>query len=357
VSYDLRSVVPGGDRPKGFAPYAPRRHVLTVERIIGLYEEMEAGDALPMGPRQCGYRLKERYPGEYAKAGGAGVVSFESLERIIMRLQQEEKLAFEWVADASAAASVIGGYHDPGHYLRSLPDYERDPRQDQPVVVEIYAEARETLPLIERVAGDRGVRVYSRGGSAGPGLAYRVAARAVRRAVAWGQSTHVLGIVDFDLAGIRNVLRPHVEQLSAFTYGTDPRGHDEDGTVLVVAHDGQTMNSVGTATLRFEHLLLTPEDALGIVETDHDRQRIEEYLASGKDLWSRDLELLDGVRKIETEAFDPRELRERVVTAIESVLDLQVLQEVRERGEQEARVISRGLRALAERFDQGARES
>ena len=45
-------------------------------------------------------------------------------------------------------------------------------------MIEVYAEARETLPLIERVAAEQGVFVYSGGGSGGPKLAYGVAVRA-----------------------------------------------------------------------------------------------------------------------------------------------------------------------------------
>ena len=60
--------------------------------------------------------------------------------------------------------------------------------------------------------------------------------------------------------------------------------------------------------------------ALGLVRGARDRERIEAYSASGETLWSRDLDLLDDVQKIEMEAFDPVELRDLVVGAIESVI-------------------------------------
>jgi hypothetical protein len=192
----VRRVVPGGDRPKGFAPYAPREahNRLTAARILDLYEEMRAADALPLGPRQVGYRLKESFAGEYVKdlkdkqEGEKGVTTFEMIERLIVRLAQAERLPFDWIADASAVEHDPGGYDNPADYLRNLPWCERDLRQRQTVVVEIYAETRETLPLIERIAADRGVRVYSGGGSVGPKRAVNTARRALERAVRFGQS-------------------------------------------------------------------------------------------------------------------------------------------------------------------------
>ena len=352
---DLRSIRPGGDRPKGFAPYAPRgQNAVTEQRTLDLYAEMSAADALPLGPRQCAYRLKERFPGEYAKHGEDGATSFRMVERIVMRLQQARRLPFAWVADASSVVAAPGGWADPGDYLANLPNYERDLRQRQPVVVEIYAEARETLPLIRRVAAERGVLVYSGGGSVGPGLAYRVAGRAVTRAVKHGQSTLLLGIADLDLAGIRNVLRPHVENLAAFLHGTT------EGAVVVAAaaeENGPPLTLAATvASGTFGHLALTPEQALALdlIETEADREAVSAFVASGTNLWSRDLDLLDGVQKIETEALDPRDLRDLVATALDDVIDAEALDAVRAQADAEREELAVGLDALAAKYREGA---
>ena len=102
-----------------------------------------AADALPFGPRACGYRLKENYPGEYGKG------DFKRIEEIIKRLAQADKIPFGWVADASAVTYGVGSDSSPVDFLRHAHElYERDLRDGQPVVIEIVAEARETLPLI-----------------------------------------------------------------------------------------------------------------------------------------------------------------------------------------------------------------
>ena len=357
---DLRNIRPGGDRPKGFAAYRPRgQNALTERRILDLYAEMHAADALPLGPRQVGYRLKERFPGEYAKNPRAGETSFKMVERIVMRLQQARRLRFAWVADASSVVLDPGGWDDPADYLATLPDYERDLRQRQPVVMEIPAEARETLPLIRRVAGERGVLVYSGGGSVGPNLAHRAAGRAVLRAVQRGQSTHFAAITDFDLAGVRNVLRPHVENLSAFLHGTDRRHGDEPGPRVVAAQnsEGATVTMPKTsAVATFEHLALTPEQALALdlIEAAHDREQIQAYVASGTDLWNRDLDLLDGVQKVETEALDPRDLRDLVIAAIDGVVDATALNAVQAEAERERDELAVGLDALIAKYEEGA---
>lgn len=315
----LDAIVPmPGGRPKGLVPYRPQgKSRVAISRVLRVYSDMESADALPLGPRQCGYRLKETYPGEYAKK------DFEGFGDKIVRLQQSGDLPWSWVADGSAVTYEPGGWESPASFLADVPGmYERDRTVGQPVVAEIFTEARETLPLIRRLAGERGVTAYSGGGSCGPNLARKAAARALRRAVARGQSTVFFGVCDFDLPGVKNILRPHIENVSAFLYGTA-------GNRLVIA----TKNDAGefvcmadtgcTATLR--HLALTAEMAERLAEDDTDRARIRRYIASGADIWSRDLDLLQGVQKIETEALDPVQLRDLVIAAIDATLDTEAL--------------------------------
>jgi hypothetical protein len=301
-------------RPKGLKPYRPQSKTrITVDRILALYEEMEQADALPVGPRTTGYRLKEFYVGEYTKA------DFDHLGEKVKRLQQAGRLPWSWVADASAVTFEALGYRDPLTFLRDAADsyYRRDLRENQPVVIEVYCEARETLGMIRRVAAQRGVTVYSGGGSCGPNIAYKPAVRALRRAVEFGQSTLILGICDFDQAGIKNVMRPHLEHLAAFLYGT--AGNEE-----VLAIDGRSIMETD-ASVSFRHLALTPDLALNIVEDLHDRDRIEDYMLSGHDVWSRDLDLLADVQKIETEALNPAEMRNLVVRELDAALDQDAL--------------------------------
>ena len=84
--------------------------------------------------------------------------------------------------------------------------------------------------------------------------------RALVRAVERGQSTHLLGICDFDLHGIRNILRPHLENVAAFLYGTS-------GNTEVLSLYGKQMFDCPGVTVTFEHVALTPEMALTLVDS------------------------------------------------------------------------------------------
>jgi hypothetical protein len=56
---------------------------------------------------------------------------------------------------------------------------------------------------------------------------------------------------------------------------------------------------------------------------------IERYRDSGEDLWNRELDRLKGVQKIETEALDPRLLRQLVSEALDEALDQEHLEATR----------------------------
>jgi hypothetical protein len=58
--------------PKGIVPYKPRSAArLGIKRdVLAMYERLAAADALPVGPRQIGYRLKEEHG--YTKANFKG---------------------------------------------------------------------------------------------------------------------------------------------------------------------------------------------------------------------------------------------------------------------------------------------
>lgn len=337
-------------RPKGLAPYRPQaRTRATVDRIGELYERMRAADALPFGPRQVGYRLKELFPGQYAKdedkKAPAGAIRFKSVEEIVKRMQQGGLLPWRWVSDASAVTYEVGGWRTLDDYVKEAPDrFGRDRRAGQRIVVELYAEAKETLPLIHRLGVERGVTVYSGSGSAGPNLARKVASRALHRAVEYDQATLLFGVCDFDQAGIRNVLRPHVEHVSSFLYGT--AGNEN----VLGSPAGPETELVTMAELNpeveFRQLALTPEQALAMVDSDQDQAAVRRYLDSGTCSWSRDLDLLDGVQKVELEALDPVELRRIVVEAIDAALDGDQLRRVEAEETEQRSLIADALAGL-----------
>jgi hypothetical protein len=333
------STVSSTDAPKGFAPYQPYAKTrLLVDRIMERYELLRDQDALPAGPRTIGYRLEETHRGEYGKA------DFPNIDRVIKRLNQSGALPFEWVADASGLMHEADGWDSPVEFLRDAHElFGRDRRDGQPVVPEVACEARGTLGLILRLGQDRGVTVYSGGGSSGPGFARKVASRALRRAVEHGQDTLILGLGDFDQAGIKSIMRPHIEHVSAFLYGTA-------GNTQVLGYRGKTMADTG-CEVRFRHLGLTPQMALERAETadlsQADCDGIAAYAASGTGLWDRDLSLLDGVAKFELEALDPAELRALLVDALDGVLDQGELDRVADEEDTQRDGLADRLAALA----------
>jgi hypothetical protein len=143
------------DAPKGYAPYQPyAKTKLLAARIMECYQLLRDQDALPAGPRTIGYRLKETYRGQYAKAG------FPNIDRVIKRLNQAGTLPFEWVADGSGGTHEADGWDGPVEFLRDAHIlFDRDRRDGQPVVAEVACEARGTLGLILRLRsrsrGDR----------------------------------------------------------------------------------------------------------------------------------------------------------------------------------------------------------
>jgi hypothetical protein len=328
--------------PKGLVPYTPYAKTKSiVTRILDLYEHLYDADALPVGPRTVGYRLKETYVGEYTKD------DFRKIEIALKRLAQSGRLPWEWIADASSVTFQDRGWSDTASFLSGVHrSYRRDRTERQTIAVEVYSEARESSALIRQVCADRGVTAYSGGGSCGPNLASKVATRALHRAVDHGQSTVILGVCDFDQPGIRTVLRPHIEHVAAFLYGTDPKNKQ------ILASNGIAVEDTD-ATVSFKHLALTPEMAHGLAETGRDRERIEAYIASGIDMWDRDLDLLDGVQKIETEALDPVHLRDLVVTAIEDIIDVDQLDALVREERQERDELEKQLRVASRALAQG----
>lgn len=339
----LCSIQPNGTGvPKGLVPYAPYAKTKpTVGHILDLYARLHEADALPVGPRTVGYRLKETYVGRYTKA------DFPKIETVVKRLQQSGQLPWEWVADGSAVTFEDEGWRDQAGFLRDAHTlFRRDRTEGQPTVVEVYSEARESSALIRQVCAARGVTAYSGGGSCGPNMARKAAVRALHRAVDHGQSTLILGVCDFDQPGIRGVLRPHIEHVAAFLYGIDDRNDQ------VVASGGVGIEDTD-AQVSFRQLALTPELVSELAETDLDRERIAAYIASGTDVWDRDLGLLDDVQKIETEALDPVQLRGLVVEAINDVLDLEQLDRVRSEERRDRADLESRLRVVCDGLNQG----
>ena len=149
------------------------------------------------------------------------------------------------------------------------------------------------------------------------------------------QRTLILGVGDLDLAGVQNVMRPHIEHVGAFL-----RGFAEE----------QKLNDpygMAATILDFQRVAITVERALDLAPAlpsfgEAERASLVAYAASGDDDWTRDVRLLK--TKIEVEALGAQRLREAVTTAIEDTLDTDVLEEAHEQAKVEADRVT-GMRA------------
>src|SRR5262249_48779046 len=156
-------------------------------------------------------------------------------------------------------------------------------------------------------------------GSGGPDLARKVATRIWERCWEQGedgraqlQRTLLLGVGDLDLAGVRNVMRPHVEHVGAFLLGFAERAFPQ--------RDKDERRQLVGEMLGFQRVAVTPAQAIALDLPDVDNDALRAYGESGGDDWSRDLKLL--TEKVEVEALGPQRLREAVTEAIEDALDM-----------------------------------
>jgi hypothetical protein len=104
------------------------------------------------------------------------------------------------------------------------------------------------------------------------------------------------------------------------TVSLKPDSHAPGGVTL----PSSSADEAGAAVSRF-----------ALADTEAELERVRLYLDSGR-----------GPRKIEAEALDPRDLRARVIAAIESTLDLDALEAVREQAEDERQTLGSSLEEI-----------
>ena len=341
--------------PKGFASYTPRGWKAGIEQdVLLLIAELEEADALPVGPRTVGYRLsmRENVSGlRYVKTNyGAdgrpservvpGFATFKDVEDMVKRLRQAERLDWDAISDGSAVEYPVAGSASLEKFLAELIEhpYQRDLRQGQPVVVEIYSESAELTPLIRRVAAEYGVRVYSGRGSGGPDVALGTAISAWNRSL-YHQRTLIFGIGDLDYDGVAGVMRPHVEHVGQFLGGIAERqGGDPEDTARM---------------LDFRRIAITPEQAITIAEGLNDPlgvYALRAYRDSGGNDWERDADLLKFAPKTEVEALDPVALQDLIRAEIEDILDLDLIRSLRDQETSEGEWLKAELRSLRDRL-------
>lgn len=278
-------------RVRGLAPWKPQaRTRLLLGQLLAVLEEY--ADYLPLTLRQVFYRLVGTV--DYPKDERA----YDRLGELLNRARRGGVVPFDSIRDDGATVVTPDGFSGKPEFWANVAAwadaYRRDLLIGQPVAVELWVEAAGMVPQVARVADDYGVPVYSSGGFDSVTVRHETA----RRIVARHRPTVMLNIGDHDPSG-GAIVDSFAGDVAAFCADYSRPGN-----------------------LTVERLVVTPEQIA--------RYGLPSSPAKVTDKrgdWSGGT--------VQAEALSPVELAAEVRAGLESVLDLEVLAEVRRAGEAE----------------------
>lgn len=202
-------------RPRGYAEWieTPRNaHAFdTIRDVQEILEEYRAH--LPMTVRQVFYRL-------------VGAYGFEKTEKAYGRLcewmvkaRRSQIIGFDVIRDdGNLSEGGDYGYDAPADFVdvikRSASGYSRPKRQGQPHRVELWCEAKGMVPMLARAARPYGVEVIATGGFSSVTTTYDLAQRAIEDKT----PLVVLHAGDFDPSG-ESIFDAISEDARAFVVG------------------------------------------------------------------------------------------------------------------------------------------
>jgi hypothetical protein len=207
------SVRPRGPLP-GWRPSTDRQRAVLAD-LQARYAQHAAEDTLPRSGRGIFYHLRPAGLGHgvtYTKptdarpgrSFGPMEASPDTVQEVLLLARRAGLIPEEWVADARAPeplGPVV--YDDAADFAATVAAEARgfrlDAQRGQPRHVELWCEAEDLGPRLERVAQPYGVYVYPSGGYGGLKGRRVLAARAARREV----PTVVLAVTDLDRHGRR----------------------------------------------------------------------------------------------------------------------------------------------------------
>lgn len=294
-------------RPRGFAPWNPqaksRAIIAQVEEVLSEYQ-----DQLPLTVRQVFYRLVGAHG--YAKTE----LAYNRLAEKLVRARRAGMIPFEAIRDDGATEAWPSGFHGLPGFWRAIRErartYRRDRLADQPVALEVWAEAAGMVPQLARVAGPYGVPVLSSSGFD----SLTVKHAAAERFVHGERHTVVLSIGDLDPSGV-SIFEAAAEDVLAFVEGSVP--------------------------VEFVRVAVTREQA--------ERYDLPSSPAKSTDRRSA---WRDGDETVQAEALSPADLASELDEAIRGHLDLDRLDETRElEADERARLTSRVEELLAAEED------
>jgi hypothetical protein len=288
-------------RPKGFAPWKPQKKT---ETLLGDVEQVleEYRSYLPMTVRQVFYRLV-----------GLGYAKSESFYNKVQdacnRGRRSGRISFSHIRDDGvsrhAGENPSSCYESPLEYYETYEEignyYKRSWHADQPAYVAILCEASGMVPMVARAVRDYRVPVASSSGFDSLTVKHDLFTDALERYRSFGQRTVLLHLGDHDPSGWW-IHKSMAEDLGAFCTG-HPNAPDDLIDLRRTALTPRQIRELGI------------EPDVKQPTGDHAKEFVDRGLAPSAQL----------------EAIPPDTLSELVRHAVESTLDLEVLEESRDR--------------------------
>jgi hypothetical protein len=231
-------------RPRGplihWWPRRARQKAILAD-LIARYEQHEADDTLPRGPRGIFYDLRPNGMGNgvtYRKPDSQhpvrakfGLPGFgpmeahpESVREVLVLARRAGIIPEHWVADGRAPTPLVPSFDTSAEGVAELiawqvrnarENFTLDPQRGQPIFIEVLCEPEDLMPRFQRVAAPFGVPIYSGAGFDGLKGKREIAERAMQR----DRPTVVLHVGDRDDHG-ENIYRAAAEDAIAWADGT-----------------------------------------------------------------------------------------------------------------------------------------
>lgn len=279
-------------RPRGFAPWNPKPETQALlQTIDSIFDEYSA--QLPLTNRQIFYRL-------------VGTIGYEKTEKgyarlceTLSRARRAGLVSFDNIRDDGTSSEPAGGFHSVAQFWRSVQSwgrsYDHSLADEQPRHVELWVEASGMVPQAAQVAHEYGVDVYSAGGFNGLTDKYETARR-----LADAGSCTILHMGDYDPSGCA-IIDSLADDINAFVDGLTSWGSDDLEWVRVaVTPDQISRYNLPTAPQK---------------RTDKRGEQMDDT--------------------VQAEALPPDVLARELREAIEAIVDLDLIEDMRLRGESE----------------------
>lgn len=235
----------------------------------------------PMTLRQCFYRLVSNRTLSNSRA------DYCKLSRVLTKARELGEVPFDWIVDRSRPTYSVSAFDDLADGLRALRDqYRRDYWQDQPYHVEVWCEKDAVVGSIQPVTDKLGVAIHVCRGFTSTTRAHEIAERFLRVA----KPIYVFYLGDHDPSG-----REIEHDICRRVQGDPPSVWFTLTRLAIHARD------IGDFRL----------PSLRVKESDSRAARFKHLYGTGC---------------VELDALPPEELRRRVASAIEQLIDRDVWQ-------------------------------